>query len=378
MFYIRIVSVSFWRQRARTLLHLMIYTATVIFLGIYTGNLEGNRSQLQHLAEKVPVEATVINLSGGRESGLFIKESLFDGVMNSKHVQDPLFTLQLTAADKEQDFTILAMTSLNGYEKLFCTSEKACVITSELSESLKLKEGDTMTLDLQYYKLDTDTHLSWQILPLERVSYKIAGITDTDTAPAEIMIPMETARDSYLNQGVRFFVSSGSFRVKDPLKLNAFKREMDAIGFLEVIPQAQSALEGYSLTVKDETFIRASKSISKGYRTMRLFFPAICAGLAGAGIVTAYLLGAGRQEEYRLRRLLGMPHTDCLAVYLAEQGVTELIGGMTGGILSVLATGTSIRLAAVCFGIFFFFFFAGSIFTLKIFKKTMLFKEAII
>ena len=73
-----------------------------------------------------------------------------------------------------------------------------------------------------------------------------------------------------------------------------------------------------------------------------------------------------------------MPHTDCLAVYLAEQGVTELIGGMTGGILSVLATGTSIRLAAVCFGIFFFFFFAGSIFTLKIFKKTMLFKEAII
>lgn len=197
MFYIRIVSVSFWRQRARTLLHLMIYTATVIFLGIYTGNLEGNRSQLQHLAEKVPVEATVINLSGGRESGLFIKESLFDGVMNSKHVQDPLFTLQLTAADKEQDFTILAMTSLNGYEKLFCTSEKACVITSELSESLKLKEGDTLTLDLRYYKLDTDTHLSWQILPLERVSYKIAGITDTDTAPAEIMIPMETARDSY-------------------------------------------------------------------------------------------------------------------------------------------------------------------------------------
>lgn len=373
MFYIRMVSVSFWRRRARTLLHLMICAATVIFLGIYMGNLEGSRSQLHRLAKKVPVEATVINLSGGRESGLFIKESLFDGVMNSEHVKDPLFTLQLTAEEKEQEFTILAMTSLNGYEKLFGTREKACVITSGLSERLKLKEGDTLTLNLQYYKLDTDTHLSWQILPLERVSYKIAGITDTDTAPAEIMIPMETARDSYRNQNVRFFVSSGSFRVKEPLKLNAFKQEMDTIGFLEVIPQAQSALEGYSLTVKDETFIRASKSVSEGYRTMRLFFPAICAGLAGAGFVTAYLLGTSRQEEYKLRRLLGMPHTDCLVIYLAEQGVTELIGGMTGSALSVLATGTPVHLAAVSFCIFFFFFFAGSIFTLKIFKKTVLF-----
>lgn len=374
MFYIRMASVSFWRQRARTLLHLMICAATMIFLGIYMGNLTENQQQLYHLAKKVPVEATIINLSGGRESGLFIKESLFDGVMDSKHTQDPLFTLQMSAEEKGQELTILAMTALDGYEELFASKEKSCVITSGLSDSLKLEKGDTLTLNLQYYKLDAETHLSWQILPLETVRYKIAGIADTNSAPAQVMIPMETARESYRNQDVPFFVSSGSFRVKDPLKLNAFKKEMEDIGFLEIIPQAQGALEGFALTVKDETFIRASKSISEGLRTLRLFFPVMCAGLAGAGLITAYLLAASRQDEYRIQRLLGMSRTDCLAVYLTEQAATELTGGLAGGALSILVAGAPPRLLALTFCFFFFFFFlAGSIVTLQTFRKTVLF-----
>lgn len=373
MFYIRMAFTGFWRYRARTFLHLTVCASAVLFLGIYAGNLEGSQNQLSHLAEKIPVEATVINLSGGMESGLFIKEKLYDGIMKSKHIKDPLFTLQLTGMMDEQEYTLLAMTSFKNYESLFSSNEKACVITSELSETQGLKEKDRLTLDLKYYKLDTESHLFAEILPLGQVSYEIAGIADTDTAPADIMIPMETARDSYRNLDIPFYVSSGTFRAKNPLALNTFKKEMEDIGFLEVIPQAQPALEGFALTVKDETFIRAARSVREGYRTMQMFFPVICISLSGAGIITSFLLNTGRQEEYKIRRLLGMPHADCLAVSLAEQGGTELLGGMAGCVAVILLTDISPRLAIICWGIFFIFFFAGSLLASRIFKKTILF-----
>lgn len=373
MFYIRMALTGFWRYRIRTALHLMICILSVMFLGIYMGNLDGTEKQLLNLADKLPVNATIINLAGGRESGLFIKEALYDGVMTSEYVCDPQFTLELLGIKGKEEFTVLAMTSLKGHEALFQSNEKKCIVTPNFLKEQQLKEGDELSLDLKYYKLDTDMHLSSFILPLEKATYQIAGVAKGENSAAQIMIPMETARDCYRRQNIPFFVSSGSFRVKDPLKLNAFKKDMDDAGFLEVTPQAQPALEGFALTVKDETFIRAAGSIKESCKILRTFFPAICAAIIGAGLITCYLLGIGRRKEYVTRRMLGMPHADCMAVYLTEQGLTEFIGGAAGCLLTALFAETDLQRSFICFGIFFLCFFAGTVFTTRIFRKTTLF-----
>ena len=373
MFYIRMALTGFWRYRIRTALHLLICILSVMFLGIYAGNVDGTEKQLQNLADTVPVHAAVVNLSGGIESGLFIKESLYDGVMASEHVCEPKFTLELMGVKGKEEFPVLAMTSLKGYETLFQSNEKKCIVTPDFLKDRKLKEGDTLTLNLKYYKLDTETHYSSFILPLEKASYQIAGVEKGENPAVKIMIPMETARDCYRRQEIPFFASSGSFRVKNPLKLNAFKKDMDDAGFLEITPQAQPALEGFALTVKDETFIRAAGSIKESRKVLLAFFPAICAALAGAGLITSYLLSAGRRQEYITRRMLGMPHADCMAVYLTEQGLTELIGGAAGCALTVLAAETNAERLFMCFAVFFLCFFAGTVFTTRIFRKTTLF-----
>lgn len=372
MFYIRMALTGFWRYRIRTALHLMICILSVLFLGIYMGNLDDADARLKELSKKVPVRATVINLAGGRESGLFIKEALYDGVMASPYVSEPDFTLELLGVKEKDEYAVLAQTSLKGYEDLFGSGEKKCVVTPDFLKEQKLKEGDTLSLDLKYYKLDTESHLSSFILPLETASYQIAGVAKGENSAAQIMIPMETARDSYRNQDIPFFVSSGTFRVKNPLSLNAFKKEMDDVGFLEIIPQSMPALEGYALTVKDETFIRAAGSIQESRKVLETFFPAICIALLGAGLITSYLLGLGRRQEYATRRMLGMPHPDCMAVYLTEQGLTELLGAAAGCALLLLLTNAGPSRSLICGGIFFLCYFAATILTTRIFQKTPL------
>ncbi len=372
MFYIRMALTGFWRYRVRTALHLFICILSVLFLGVYMGNLDDTDTRLKELSKKVPVRATVINLAGGRESGLFIKESLYDGVMASPYVSEPDFTLEILGVKGKNEYTVLAQTSLKGYEDLFRSNEKKCVVTPDFLKEQKLKEGDTLSLDLKYYKLDTESHLSSFILPLETVSYQIAGVAEGENSAAQIMVPIETARESYRNQDIPFFASSGTFRVKEPLSLNAFKKEMDAVGFLEIIPQSKPALEGYALTVKDETFIRAAASIQESRKVLKTFFPAICAALLGAGLITSYLLGLGRRPEYVTRRMLGMPHADCMTVYLTEQGLTELSGAAAGCALIPLLTNADTSRALICSAITLLCYFTATLLTSTLFRKTPL------
>lgn len=368
MFYIRMVFRDLWRYKVKTCLYFVICIAAVLFLGIYVGNLEKSRQQLYDLAKNVPVEAVITNLSGGLEDGLFIKGELYDGVMNSKNVSDPKFTLQLMGVRGGEEFSVLAVNSWGMNDEFFETGDNVCLVTTDFLREQGLEVGDELKLKLKYYEIDTKTHYSYNILPLEKVSYKIAGVTGED-APAQIMVPMETARNSYRNQGIKFHVSSGRFYVKNPLKLNSLKREMEKIGFLELIAQAQMAYEGYALVIRDETFIRAAESVQEGYMVQKALFPVVCVVLVGAGFVTSYLLSTGRRQEYATMRLTGMPYSDCLAVYLTEQGMIQLMGGAIGSVLAVFAAGTGSRPAIICYGAFFLFFFAGSVVALWMFRR---------
>lgn len=381
MFYMRSALANIWRYRHKSVLNILICILAVLFLNLYVGNLSKSREQLESLPEKIPVEATITNLQGGRESGIFIKEAYYEGVMKASEVKEPRFTLSVIGRMDTAECSVLAANTWKAItgiddkmlhfdtgdaEAFFSSNAKECLVRADFMEEHQLKAGDTITLDLQYFELVD--HMDIYAHPLECVDLTIVGTLEEaatagsseQAALPEVIVPMEMLRESYHNQGVKFFVDSGAFYVKNPLKLNDFKKEMKEIGFMEVVSQAQPALEGHALVVRDETFIKASGSLEEGYRAMKNFLPVICIVLAGTGFITAYLLTNGRRQEYATMRSLGVAKRACTGIYLLEQGVSELVGGTLGTALSVWIVRMKFLWSVIGFTAFFFCFLAGT------------------
>ncbi|XCP86739.1 hypothetical protein ABXS75_08095 [Roseburia hominis] len=398
MFYVRTAFRNIRRYKYKSILHMLIGIVVILFLDIYAENLVKSREQILGLADKIPVEGRITNLQGSRESGLFIKESYYDGVMKSDYVKEPKFTLQLIGRLEEEECAVMAVNSLYAIggvkeemlvfqkkedaEEFFTSNRKECLVTLAFLEKHGMKVGDALTLDMEYYQFQKETHTEMIAKPLEQVRYTIAGtIADTfqedlkesssgnQVMIPEIMIPMETARDSFRSRGIPFYTDSGSFYVKNPLELEALKAEMDELDFFEVVPTAQYAIEGFALLLCDETFIRAYGSLGEGYEMLRMILPGICVTLAGAGFITSYLLAGSRRQEYAVMRSLGVPAGGCLASYLIEHGTIELTCGFVGSAAAMWLVGLDFRWALACFAAFFLCFFAGTVAAVVMFGK---------
>lgn len=384
MFYMRIVIKNIRLYKWKTFLHVLICILIVLFLNLYVGNLEHNKNQLESLGDKIPVEAVITNLAGGRESGIFIKESFYEGIMQSGSVKEVRFTLQLidVAEDGENDVLgVNTWKAIPGIDKeriflkdemdvdeFFASNDKKCIITHSFLEANGFELGNNVEMHLYYYELNKEDHYSIFTKPLEKVNYEIIGVLDDTTLSEtqqkhlpQIIIPIESARKSFNNKNIDFYVNSGMFTVDNPLKLNEFKEEMENMGFMELLPGAMNALEGYALIVKDETFIRASSSMEEGYNVMKKFFPIVAIISACSGFITSYLLTTGRRQEYAVMRSLGMSQKACFLTYLTEMGLVQLAGGFLGSIAAILSIDISIVWVLICFITFFSCFISGSI-----------------
>lgn len=377
MFYLRTAWKNARRYWYKSMLTLLICMAAVMLLDIYMGSLKKSRDQLDSLCDKIPVEGVIMNLSGGREAGLFIKEAYYDAVMNSVRVKEPKFTLQLLGKNKEEEFAVMAANSWRAVPGLhegdfpdmdtfFGSEENECLVTEAFLEDRQLQEGDTFLLPLWYYELNKETHVEIHAKPLDEMELRITGVIkpqgEEETYLPEVLLPIETVRGIYHSKEIPFYVDSGSFLVKDPRELNALKEEMKEAGFMELVPAAQPALEGYALILQDEKFIRAAGSLEDGYQAMRLFFPAVCMVLGAAGFIAVYLLTGSRRQEYAVMRSLGVGQRGCFGIYILEYGTIEMAGGFAGSLLSaVIAAGLTGREIISCFLLFYLCFFAGTV-----------------
>lgn len=344
MFYIRNVFRNIGRYKKKSMLTVLICAVVVLFLNLYIGGLEESKEQIKGLSNKIPVEATISNLNGAREAGLFIKEALYEKVMKSELVKEPRFTLQMPAKLEDKECSLLAVNTwkaIPGAEDkncsmtekelaiLFSSKEQECIVTSGFLERYGLRQGDEIELELEYYELVE--HMKIYTYPLETARYRIIGVVEeggtSGTMVSEIFVPIGTIQASYHSKAVKFSLDSGRFLAKNPLELNAFKGEMKQAGFMEVTAKASMALDGNALIVRDETFIRAVRNMERGYKVMRYVLPLVCIVLAGASFVISYLLVAGRREEYAVMRSQGMRLETCVRAYWLEYGILQVAGG---------------------------------------------------
>ena len=195
MFYVRSAFANIWRYRHKSVLNILICILTVLLLNLYLGNLSKSREQLESLPEKIPVEATITNLQGGRESGIFIKEAYYEGVMKAKEVKEPRFTLSVIGGMNGAECSVHAANtwkaitgihdrmlhfSAGDAESFFSSDAKECLVRTDFMEEHQLKAGDKITLDLQYFELVD--HVDIYARPLERVDLTITGTLEEEAA----------------------------------------------------------------------------------------------------------------------------------------------------------------------------------------------------
>jgi len=377
------------RHRYKTLLYLLVGVLTVLFLNIYAGNMDSTKRQLDRLPEVMQVQAKVSNLNGSLEEGMTIRENRVQAIRASEYAKNVVFTVRLrlgfgafTPEEYEGNLNyygagINALPGVPGLEKeeivflegededVLETARKVCIMDASLMEREGLQLGDEVEMTSFCYRYEGE---AFEIFldPLTTDTYRIIGAMqigeyEGNWVPADVIFPLDCVRESYHSRGLEFMADSGSFVVKNPFQLDECKEEMQRIGMLSVITQADFSYDGNALTIMDDTFIRAARNLNENLALLRGMLPFLTAIIAFIGYLCSYLSVQGRREEYALMRSLGTGRWRSFGLFFGEAVFLELAACMAGTFISVLAFRTTAAVLALAGAVFFFSFSAGTV-----------------
>lgn len=351
---------SLKKRRVKNLITIGISMALVLLLSLYFGNMRSYQVQLEDLAENVPIYCQITNINGSRESGLFISDSVVEGLKSSKLAAEETCMVWLMAG--EGDFSpkdwagninlyvdganrteaVPGLSEdkihLNGRtsEDFFSSDKLECLVSEPVMEKRGWKVGDKILLNFFYFIADNATmSLSCYTNPLELTEVEIVGTMEDGTVVTtavfpDIVLPFETVRAMYQRNDVHFFADTVSFCVKDPLRLNEFKEEMKDLGLLERNVTAMDSYNGTALAMKDTNFISMASDLRQAMEYMEAFFPIVILLVLLIGYVVSSLLGNSRMEEYILLRLQGTGKWKSALGFWMEQMLLVLAGIVIG------------------------------------------------
>ena len=92
---------SLKRRKAANQITVWISLLLVVLLNLYFGTMHSYERQLAELAAHAPVYCRVTHKNGSRDSGLFISESVLDGLLASGLTADESCAVYLLAGEGE-------------------------------------------------------------------------------------------------------------------------------------------------------------------------------------------------------------------------------------------------------------------------------------
>lgn len=350
------------RNKTKSFITVIICFLLVAAFNVYFGNMESNKEQLYSLPERIPVYCQITNPNGSRSTGISIDERIAVGLLNSSHIKDAVYGVRLIGGigefsleEWEQNLTLCveAVNSLEGVPGLtqeniqldmdagdfFHSSEPICIVRSSLMEKNNWKTGQEIPLNLWYYDYDDIEGIHG--IPLEILDIKIMGTmeylsTETGQMPPDILLPIGLADTIYRRQEIPLQMSFFSFYVADPLKINAFKKEMKSLGLVEKNGMGRDSYQGSALTVQDTVFISLAEKLQETINIFESFFVIICIMVLSVGYIVSILLMASREKEFALMRAQGARGMQCIKILWLEQFFLALTGIITGDIVCLM------------------------------------------
>lgn len=357
---------SIRNRKIKNLITAGVGVALVLLLCLYFGTRSGYEAQLNEFAATVPIWCQVTNISGSRETGLFISDRQVQGVMDEELAKEVTCMAWLMAGEGEfepEDWAGNINLYVDGANRVeavpgltedllfleegtaqefFSSDRMECVVNQQTCQERGWEVGDEISLNFFYFTADNATMtLSCYTNPLELATVKIVGImedltTATGAVSPDVVLPLEAVRSMFDRNGVSFMADTLSFQVSDPLRLNEFKEEMKELGFMEREAGSMDSYSGIALAVDDSSFISMADNLRFAMDTMTAFLPAVLILAALVGYVVSSLLAGSRAEEYALLRLMGVERLRSSAGFWAEQAVLILAGAAAGDLCALL------------------------------------------
>lgn len=362
--------VKIGRHKMKSILTILMDMLVVFLLHTYLSNIANNEQQLAMLPEAIPVNAYITTADGSRQSGIFIRDKLVQGLLDSAYVDKLRMDVRLKAGiDRvipgQWNTLNLYLEGVNCIETLgvieesdvvwnigedasfLQSAEAKCIVSKKLFDSKGWKLGDKVTLCQWYYYREDESNAELFANPLQTMEYEIAGYVDMMgkwderfVVPPDVIVPFQVVRNCYAKEEIPFFASSTSFQVSDPLSLNAFKQEMKDLGFRSVAPTVPDhSINGVALNVNDAAFISTAEHLRQVIDTVRAFFPFLLLLIVGVGYLITLLLLQSRKSEMALLRSIGLNRRKCFRVFFVDQLTLVIAGVVAGSVLSVLVQG---------------------------------------
>ena len=385
MFYIRTALTNIIRYKSKSILNLLICSVVVILLNLFIGSLESNKQQLANLPEVIPISAQISSLNGEQQTGLIIREDKVDALLQSKYISDLAITVVLVAGEgespkdnlrsfltidvagitnlkaisglTEQDITLAPDTSLTFLQ----SDTPVCLVQEEFLNKNNWKIGQTITLTMYYDYLNKNSEYVMEQLKTEE--FYIAGSIEKreDVYPPQVIIPLQWAKEASKSVNIPFIANAASFRIKNPLQINAFKKEMkEELHMLPINPAGDFSHSGDALAVNDATFILSASRIQDNIGLLSVFLPFVLCIIVFIGYITSYLLIQNRRGQYATMRSLGVGSSLCFFILFLESIIIELIGGTIGIIITIILTKQSWIILVITFLIFMFCYIGGT------------------
>ena len=102
------LSCSLKRRKTANLITIGISVMLVLLLNLYFGSISSYQRQLTDLAQNVPIYCQITNLNGSLGNGLFISESIVDGLEQSDQVKNLSYMAVMLAGEgdfKETEYS---------------------------------------------------------------------------------------------------------------------------------------------------------------------------------------------------------------------------------------------------------------------------------
>lgn len=374
---------SIKRQKSRSILVALVNLVLVVLLNLYFGLIGSYRTQLNDLAQNTPIKCIVTNPDGTIDVGIVVESACLIALQSAQQIKgldlsnhlkagfgefedahwEENLNLDVSAVNRIDSSVLPDNMKVNyqeGWdEALFAGSEKVCLLKKSEMEKQGYAYGDEVPFTVYYY-LPNDEKRDVDILEFGYVHLKVVGEID-DSDPVEslhypdMIVPFQMVREEFEDRKVDFTADAVSFYVRDPLALNAFKAEMEELGFLEIYKGQGNkfSYNGSALYVQDGTFITMAGRLKTAIRILTAFLIPMGVLVFIVGYVISHLLACGRVREFALFRSLGVKQLSAVWVFWSEQLILVLVGNMMGCLAVLLIGQRGIReIAMACGAVF--------------------------
>ena len=372
---IHTIVVNIKRHRAKSILNVSVSLFIVVVMTVYMGNLNSARQQIENLPKNLPIKAEVWNVAEDQNSGLFIREEVLDAVYQSNYTKDINEGVELigfpngkeSQEEKEEEKSysqayvpgesywiegVNTTGCIDGFKEKeiawsegwnwekFQKEQDVCIVNQEIAKQQDMKLGDILSLSLQRYYQDI-SGVSLYSEKLEPIQSEIVGTADftgldAEIAKPDILIPLENAKQIFEKNQKPYFASSLSFQVKNPMKLNALKKEMKEAGLQSVVQGAAHSYAGAGLKMDDAVFIESVTSLQKSLSLLEGFLPFVFLVVMMLGYIVPNLLLSGRREEYAIMRALGTSRREGSILFFMEHILLAAAGSVVGTMIGLL------------------------------------------